>query len=548
MKNNGRNKDEIYTGNTCYPGKKSEFDVWTRGNVAEAFPDIMTPLSWSLWGETMNELLRNAFRHYSFSSEVKEKCFIMLKNGRLYYNIGLVNLYMKRIGLFAMDTIIGGETAYTNRRSKGKIHWIRFLVHLPGSIKSEKNNEQLEAKSKLKWREFLRYHKKWADIDYQTYDMNQLFRILNERIAYGKENMHLHTDATTAAFSKMALLQWKLNKYGYDNSALLKLVNDIEGIEMAEIRKYMERLKHIIMQSEKKQQILECLKSENWKQSLTDSGFGEVQTFINDQLIEKYGHRGKNELEIKEPYWAENPRMLLHMIVERCENKEAGRLREQEKVSVDDKKFGKLIAQARMFTKLRENNKHYLYYIIMEIKRIIRILNMKLCIVIPEMENDDIYFMEYDELSRLIRDSADFAEIKTKVLQRKQIYSDYMKNSKEPVSPKSLKKVLRGIPACYGRVKGNVKVIDCDNAGEIKKGDIIVMKSLDISWTPLFSVAGGLITELGGILSHAAIIAREYNIPTIVNVENATATLEDGDRVVLDGETGVIYYDKAVPT
>ncbi len=548
MKYNSKNRDEIYTGNTCYPGKKSRFDLWTRGNVAEAFPDIMTPLSWSLWGEAMNELLRDSFRHYSFSPEVKEKCFIMLNGGKLYYNIGLVNLYMKRIGLFPMDTIIGGETAYSNKRRKERIHWLRFMLHMPGSIKAEKNNKQLEAESKLKWREFLRYQKKWVDLDYNTFDLNTLFSLLNERITYGKENMHLHTDATTAAFSKMALLQWKLNKYGYDNSTLLKLVNDIEGIEMAEISSCMERLKHIIVPSEKSQEILDCLKSENWQQLLIDSGFEKVSNFINENIIEKYGHRGKNELEIMEPYWAENPRMLLDMIIERCLNKEAVRLREQEKTSVDDKKFGKLITQARTFTKLRENNKHYLYIIIAEIKRVSRVLNKKLCSVIPEMEPDDIYFMHYDEVRRLIKDFTEFAEIKSKVILRKKIYSDCMTNSKEPETKKSSKKVLRGIPACYGRVKGNVRVINHNYAGNIKKGDIIVIKSLDISWTPLFSVAGGLITELGGILSHAAIIAREYNIPTIVNVENATTTLEDGDRVLLDGETGVIYYDKVLPT
>lgn len=548
MKYNNKNKNEIYTGNKSYPGKKSSYDVWTRGNVAEAFPDIMTPLSWSLWGETMNELLRNAFRYYSFSSEVKEKCFIMLNNGKLYYNIGLVNLYMKKIGLFSMDEIVGGETAYRAKQQKGRIHWIKFLFHLPGSIKAEKNNGKLEEESRLKWREFWRYHKKWAELDYQSMNINELFHLFNERIIYGKANMHLHTDATTAAFSKMAMLQWKLKKNGYDNSILLKLVNDIEGIEMAEISKHMEQLKHMIEPLEQKQQILQCLKNENWEQSLLDSGFPQVCQFIQDHLIANYGHRGKNELEIKEPYWAENPRMLLNMVIERCENKEAGRLREQEKINVEDKKFGKLIRQARTFTMLRENNKHYLYFIIAEIKRIIRILNLKLCGIIPQMEQDDIYFMNYEELGRLVRDPSEFEKIKANVTVRKKIYSQFLLNCEEPATEKPVKQILRGIPACYGRAAGKVKVISHDYAGDIKKGDIIVIKSLDISWTPLFSVAGGLITELGGILSHAAIIAREYNIPAIVNVENATAILKNGDQIILDGETGVIHYDKTVST
>jgi pyruvate,water dikinase len=240
--------------------------------------------------------------------------------------------------------------------------------------------------------------------------------------------------------------------------------------------------------------------------------------------------------------------MLLNMIIERCENKEAGRTREQEKINVEDKKFGKLIEQSRTFTMLRENNKHYLYLIIAEIKRIIRIINTKLCSTIPQMEQDDIYFMEYEELGRLIGDISEFEKIKANVIVRKKIYSEFLVKCDEPETKTPGKKVLRGIPACYGRVTGRVKVINHNYAGDIKKGDIIVIKSLDISWTPLFSVAGGLVTELGGILSHAAIIAREYNIPTIVNVENATSILKNGDQIVLDGETGVIHYDKTIST
>lgn len=550
MKDNKNKTDNVYTGGTYCPGKRSAYDVWTRGNVAEAFPDIMTPLSWSIWVDTMNDLLRNAFRYYHFFPQVREKCFIMLRNGKLYYNIGLVNHYMKKIGLFSMDSIIGGETAYSPKAKSNNIHWIKFIFNIFGNMKSEKSNQGLETLSTKKWKEFIVKSREWGKIDYSIYSLEELLRLFSDRIEYGKANMFLHTDATTAAFSKMALLQWKLEKCGYDaETMLLNLVTDIDGIRMAGINSVIDKLSNMLKTEDKKQAVIKCLNQHHWEKSLIDEGYRGIFEFISSKLIGKYGHRGKNELELMEPCWSENPRMLLDMIIERLSKGEACRAIKQEVKYVDDKRLNELVDQTRKFTRLRENNKHYLYYIIADIKKIIRVINDKFCAYIPEMQIDDLYYMSYDEILCLSKNIHNFDYYYKKIDIRKKIYSNFQKKEKEISGNTCIvksSKLLKGISACRGEVKGTVRIVDKDNVKKINKGDIIVIKSLDISWTPLFSIAGGLITELGGILSHAAIVAREYNLPAVVNVENATGILKDGDTIMLDGNKGIIAYDKNI--
>lgn len=101
---------------------------------------------------------------------------------------------------------------------------------------------------------------------------------------------------------------------------------------------------------------------------------------------------------------------------------------------------------------------------------------------------------------------------------------------------------LRGAPASRGEVVGTARVIaDPDKDGSrLQPGDILVCVMTTPAWTPLFGIAGGIITETGGALSHPAITAREYGIPAVVAVPNATGAIRDGQRVTIDGGAGVV--------
>ena len=100
---------------------------------------------------------------------------------------------------------------------------------------------------------------------------------------------------------------------------------------------------------------------------------------------------------------------------------------------------------------------------------------------------------------------------------------------------------LRGVPVSNGECEGIVHIVNsADDANQLKKGEIMVAKFTDIGWTPYYSIVNGLITEIGSSLSHGAVVAREYGLPTIVNVKGATKILKNGDHIVMNAYKGTI--------
>ena len=100
---------------------------------------------------------------------------------------------------------------------------------------------------------------------------------------------------------------------------------------------------------------------------------------------------------------------------------------------------------------------------------------------------------------------------------------------------------LTGTPASRGKYKGPCRVITrLEDAEFINKGEILITISTDIGWSPYFPLLGGVVTELGGLISHGAVVAREYGLPCIVGVQMATSKLASGDILVIDGFRGTI--------
>jgi pyruvate,water dikinase len=103
------------------------------------------------------------------------------------------------------------------------------------------------------------------------------------------------------------------------------------------------------------------------------------------------------------------------------------------------------------------------------------------------------------------------------------------------------KSELIGLCVSRGYVEGEVVVLRTPaEFSRMKRGAILVTTATDPSWTPLFTLASGIIVEVGGILSHASTVAREYGLPAIANLKNATKIFKDGDRIRLDATNGVV--------
>jgi pyruvate,water dikinase len=101
---------------------------------------------------------------------------------------------------------------------------------------------------------------------------------------------------------------------------------------------------------------------------------------------------------------------------------------------------------------------------------------------------------------------------------------------------------LSGYAASPGKASGTARVVrDRDDFGRIRAGDVLVCATTTPSWTPVFTSIAGLVTDTGGILCHAAVVAREYGLPAVVGTEEATARIADGDRIEVDGDAGEVW-------
>ena len=106
---------------------------------------------------------------------------------------------------------------------------------------------------------------------------------------------------------------------------------------------------------------------------------------------------------------------------------------------------------------------------------------------------------------------------------------------------KNIDSAIKGLGANNGKVVGTARVIESfDEIDRLQKDDILVTKFTDTGWTPKFAILSGIVTEYGGILCHAAIVSREYGIPAIVSCHDVTSKIKDGQKIMIDGTTGIV--------
>jgi rifampicin phosphotransferase len=168
----------------------------------------------------------------------------------------------------------------------------------------------------------------------------------------------------------------------------------------------------------------------------------------------------------------------------------------------------------------------------------------------------DVYYLTFDELHEVVRGGALDPRI---VDERKAAYAHCdrltpprVMTSEGEIVTGSYKRedlpsgALIGLPVSTGVVEGRARVVKRMEDATLEEGDILVTAFTDPSWTPLFVSIKGLVTEVGGLMTHGAVIAREYGVPAVVGVEAATTRIADGQRVRVNGSNG--YIELLPPT
>ncbi|WP_025677981.1 phosphoenolpyruvate synthase [Paenibacillus massiliensis] len=319
-------------------------------------------------------------------------------------------------------------------------------------------------------------------------------------------------------------------------------------------------------------EFLQHTKEDNFLDELIKlDGGRESQSAIYDYLS-KYGMRCAGEIDITRTRWSEKPLTLVPLILSNIKNFEpnAGKRRfEQGRQEALDKEqellerllqlpggeqkakeTKRMINLIRNFIGYREYPKYgivsrYFVYKQALLKEAERLVQAD---VIHEAA--DIYYLSFDELHEVVRThELDYQLIN----QRKGDYALYEKLTPPRVLTSDGEIVvgkyerahlpanaIAGLAVSSGVIEGRARVILHMEDAELEDGDILVTSFTDPGWTPLFVSIKGLVTEVGGLMTHGAVIAREYGLPAVVGVENATKLIKDGQRIRVHGTEGYI--------
>ncbi|KPU44351.1 phosphoenolpyruvate synthase [Oxobacter pfennigii] len=286
----------------------------------------------------------------------------------------------------------------------------------------------------------------------------------------------------------------------------------------------------------------------------------------------KYGMRCPGEIDITRPRFSEQPTALVPMILSNIKNfepgahnarTEQGRLEAKQKERDILKRLEQLPGGKQKAKKAREKisvlrnfagYREYPKYIMVGYYWIIKQALLKEAVKLVQKgvirEKEDIYYLSFEELREAVRTNRlDYSIIRS----RKEEYETYAKltpprimtsegevMSGEYDTGNIPKGALAGVPASSGTYEGRARIVLRIEDAALEEGDILVTTFTDPSWTPVFVSIKGLVTEVGGMMTHGSVVAREYGLPAVVGVENATKLIKDGQRIRLNGSEGYV--------
>jgi pyruvate,water dikinase len=288
--------------------------------------------------------------------------------------------------------------------------------------------------------------------------------------------------------------------------------------------------------------------------------------------LDKYGMRCVGEIDITKPRWSERPTTLVPIILGNIKNFQPGaakrrleqgrqeawkkeqellaRLRALPDAERHAAEAKRMIDRVRTFIGYREYPKYgmvsrYFVYkqaLLQEAERLVQAHVLR--------EKEDIFYLTLQELHDVVRTNQVDDQL---IRQRKDAFRSYQAltpprvlTSDGEVIAGAYRRdnlpagVLVGLPVSAGTIEGRARVIVDIAQADLQAGDILVTAYTDPSWAPLFVAIKGLVTEVGGLMTHGAVIAREYGLPTVVGVEHATRLIRDGQRIRVHGTDGYV--------
>jgi rifampicin phosphotransferase len=554
--------------------------VWSNVNVGEALPGVATPFTWSVAGAFSEAGFRRAFA--ALGCRVPKNTRLLGNvHGRFYLNLTQFMRTAAQVPFLDPRTLVelgggwGGEelamqVVDVSRRG--------FYARLPLTA-SRLLTEQLRLDDDVKDFEVLA-EKRWraqSALDLAILTDDGLARRLRDIQALLERTGTVMLTCASSALGSHLVLKTVLERVAPLDAEHLaqSLTSGIRDVESA--RPGMGVM-HVAGLARREPAAAAALDRESTT-GLDAIPEGPTRRALQS-FLELYGDRAIREAELSTPRWKEDPRPVLRMLraaLRADVDRMAGTIA-RAKSHADDE-MAKLVARlnilqqtllrhlvvrAQRSARLRERMRTWVTRVLGMLREAALDADRRLLRRDAELAANwralvdtgsalaavpSVFLLTIDELVGALR--ASHVDVAPLVSSRRAEFARDRARPDPPatfvgsppplVLPPSGGEVLRGLPASAGIVEGRARVLlREDEMDTLQPGEILVVHTTDVGWTPLFLVAAGVVTELGGPLSHAAIVAREFGVPSVVNVAGATHAIRSGDVLRVDGDRGMV--------
>ncbi len=562
---------------------------WTRGYSDDYWNDPVTPLFFSLLGDQITYVVNieaNAIMGYKNMPEE----LLKLYKGHVYFNLDVLktkvinemppfirsddvmNYFPEGFGFYGKETMRKLPFAIGNRiMAEIRV----MLLDADGSM--TKTNDVYERWTKDTFipacETFDAAFKKLQSNGTSTELMkisDDLDIVMMKHFRLVRYGLPVHT------LGMNLITNYLLKRWLGEKAAIVLYPIMVSGIEhkTIETNRRIEEIASLIRKDDTLSNYISATSTKEIHRDLksNDSKLSIEFRNIFADFIDDFGDRGFT----REPYysrWRDDPELVLDVIkalvmdhsreIKATENNLAKKrvkaekfvekiIRKQRYGPIKWMLFETILGMARTYTGFRENQRFNLDHWITRERNAYLEIGKRFVEQGYFDEPSHIFFLYRNEIRKILKNQLELSKesIKTLVNDRFEEFQKY----ENTTPPKFLQgerefddplpdttEGFKGIPASQGILTGHIRVLGgVDEVPNVKAGEILVVPRTDPGWTPVFSKIGGLITETGGILSHGAVVSREFGIPAVTNVRNACQIFRTGQKVTIDGNEGIV--------
>jgi pyruvate,water dikinase len=551
--------------------------LFTRGNVGEVFPDVASPLTWTLLGGAFEWSWRDAWREFGIVAPGDfdtDRVLVSIVGGYCYLNMS----YVRLLGL----RVPGGSVKAVDKQFLGEVHAPPY-VERPGdknffcSLKLLWETEKTLRTRRPKIVDSMRQRSAAWVTSYPGDDAPDEM-LLDYIRGYQAEHGYLFGRHILVTFRSMvaagaiaSLCALKVK----DPGLTLDLLSGIEGVESAEPARIMWNLGRMVASSPAMTRLFDKGVDDSTWAALQRMPEAKEFAAIFSDFLARYGYRGPNEWEFASDSWRMRPRVPLKAIdrmrlseedeapgadykARLLNAKQSARYARRKLGPLDRMKFRKALPAAKVWQAAREESKSAVIRALDQTRRAITQLAQRLATRHGLTDWRGAYMLTWPEFQQYLHDPHSFAELIAERSNTNRALSErippflFERGAMPPVETWPLRAggdrasgqkgdILEGIGGAPGRVIGRARIVhDTENPDVLEPGDILVAPITDPSWTPLFLAAAGVVVDVGAVMSHSVIVSRDLGIPCVVSATDASRIIPDGALIEIDGDVGTV--------